>query len=199
MNVYTFLRKPLKHVFIWMFRVEVEGKEKMPDGPLLVCPNHIALWDPIILGAVFDRQIHFMAKASLFKVPLLSSLIKALGAFPVHRGAADPSSIKTAISYLKNGEAVGIFPQGTRVSGSVPENKDIKQGASMIAYRSKADVLPVFIKTKNYKTRIFKKVRIIVGDPIPNGELGIENGTQAEYAKASELIFDKVLELMPEE
>lgn len=197
MKIYAFLRKILKNVFIGMFRVEVTGVENIPkDKALLVCPNHLSNWDPIILGAVFDRQIRFMAKSSLFKIPLLNLLIKALGAFPVNRGTADPTALKTAINNLKNGDAVGLFPQGTRYYGVDPKDTEIKSGVGMVAYRSKADVLPVSIKTKDYKMCIFRKVHINIGKVIPNEDLKIENGNQTEYTKATEYIFEKVLELL---
>ena len=197
MKVYAVLRKILRRLFIGMFRVEVEGMENIPkEGALIVCPNHISNWDPVLLGAVMDRQVRFMAKSSLFKIPLLSSLIKCLGAFPVHRGAADPTAIKTAIGHLKNGDAVGVFPQGTRCMGKEPKDTEVKNGLGMIAYRAKADVLPVSIKTKNYKMRMFRKVYITVGQPIPYSELGFEQGNQAEYTKATEYAFGKVLELL---
>ena len=171
--------------------------ENIPkEGALIVCPNHISNWDPILLGAVMDRQVRFMAKSSLFKIPLLSSLIKALGAFPVKRGTADTAALKTAIGHLKNGDAVGVFPQGTRCAGKDPKDTEVKNGVGMIAYRSKADVLPVSIKTKKYKMLIFRKVYITVGEVIPYEDLGFETGAQAEYTKASEYAFGKVLELL---
>ncbi len=197
MKTYTILKGLLKGFFIWLFKVEVKGEENIPkEGALLVCPNHISNWDPIIIGAVSDRQIRFMAKASLFKIPLLNILIKALGVFPVHRGTADPTALKTAIGYLKNGDAVGMFPQGTRHIGEEPKGTEIKSGAGMIAYRSKADVLPVSIKTKGYRIMPFRKVSITFGEVIPYETLGFEKGNQAEYTKAAEIIFDKVLELI---
>ena len=197
MKLYAFLRKILRWLFIGMFRIEVKGMENIPkEGALIVCPNHISNWDPILLGAVMDRQVRFMAKSSLFKIPLLSSLIKALGAFPVKRGTADTAALKTAIGHLKNGDAVGVFPQGTRCAGKDPKDTEVKNGVGMIAYRSKADVLPVSIKTKKYKMLIFRKVYITVGEVIPYEDLGFETGAQAEYTKASEYAFGKVLELL---
>jgi len=123
-------------------------------------------------------------------------LIKALGAFPVKRGAADIAAMKTAIGHLKNGDAVGVFPQGTRCFGKDPKDTEVKNGVGMIACRSKADVLPVAIKTKKYKMLIFRKVYITIGEVIPFEDLGFENGNQEEYSKASEYAFGKVLELL---
>ena len=197
MKLYAFLKGLLKWLFLGLFRVEISGEENIPkEGPLLVCPNHLSNWDPVILGAAFDRQIRFMAKASLFKIPLLNSLIRALGAFPIQRGTADPTALKTAITRLKDGDAVGIFPQGKRRMKTEPKDTEVKPGVGMIAYRSKADVLPVSIVTKNYKILPFRKVYIKVGKVIPNGDLKLEKGTQAEYVAASEYIFEKILGLI---
>ena len=197
MKTYAFFKRLLKGFFIGLFKVEVNGEENIPkDKALLVCPNHISNWDPIIIGAVTDRQIRFMAKASLFKIPLLNILIKSLGVFPVHRGTADPMALKTAIGHLKNGDAVGMFPQGTRHIGEEPNGEDVKSGVGMIAYRSKADVLPVSIRTKGYRILPFRKVYITFGEVIPYESLGFEKGNQAEYTAAAKMIFDKVLELI---
>ncbi|MBE6718078.1 MAG: 1-acyl-sn-glycerol-3-phosphate acyltransferase [Ruminococcaceae bacterium] len=199
MKLYAFLKKLVQGFIKFLFRIEVQGEENIPkEGAVLVCPNHISNWDPIVLGVVFDRQIRFMAKASLFKIPLLNALIRTLGAFPVKRGAADPSAIKTAIKLLGEGDAVGMFPQGTRYIGTEPGNTEVKSGVGMVAHRANVDVLPVQIKTKNYRILPFRKVYIKIGDCIPNSELGIENGTRDEYTNASRYIFGKILDLATE-
>ncbi|MBR5313949.1 MAG: 1-acyl-sn-glycerol-3-phosphate acyltransferase [Clostridia bacterium] len=199
MKVYAVLKKILKGLFMGLFRVDFQGAENIPaEGPLLVCPNHLSNWDPIILGAACDRQIRFMAKASLFKIPLLNVLIKTLGAFPIQRGMADPGALKTAIKHLKDGDAVGVFPQGKRYMNVEPKDTGVKPGIGMIAYRSKADVLPISIVTEKYKIMPFRKVYIRVGKVIPYADLKLENGTQEEYSVASEYVFKKVLELIYE-
>ena len=197
MKFYTFCKKFLNGFFSALFKIEVKGAENVPGGvPLLVCSNHLSNWDPVLLGVAFDRQIRFMAKKELFKIPLLSSLIKLFGAFPVNRGSADPSAIKTAIGLLKENECVGLFPQGTRFPKQDPKNTEIKNGAGMILYRSHSDAIPVSIKTKNYKILPFRKVFISIGKPISYDELGFEHGTQAEYTQASKLIFDRITDLL---
>jgi len=197
MKLYKFLRKHLKRIFTWALRLEISGEENLPkDKAVIVCSNHISNWDPIVLAAVFERPVRFMAKASLFKIPLLNTLIRTLGAFPVNRGSADPASLKTAINTLKNGDAVGVFPQGTRCMNQEPSQTEIKSGVGMIAYRSGADVIPVSIKTKNYKMKLFRKVYVKVGKVIPNAELNISSSAKSEYESASRLIFDRILGLL---
>ena len=73
MKVYAVLKKILQGFFMSLFRIELIGAENVPeDKPLLVCPNHTSNWDPVLLGAACDRQIRFMAKKSLFRIPLLN-------------------------------------------------------------------------------------------------------------------------------
>ena len=196
MKLYLFFRKILKGFFFGLFRIEVNGVDNISvQGPLIVCSNHVSNWDPIILAVVSRRQIRFMAKHTLFKIPVLRKLLRALGAFPVNRQTADLTAIKTSIAYLKDGEAVGIFPQGKRYRGIDPWQTKVKSGVGMIAYRSKADVIPILIRTNENVIKPFRKVRVDIGNIIRNNELGIENGTQAEYSNGARYIFDKILEL----
>ena len=97
--IYKLLARPVRA--IW--RVEAHGTENIPeDGCVLIC-NHTAFSDVLALEVASHRQIFFMGKAELFKIPLLKQLITALGAFPVNRGGADITSIKRTISEIESG------------------------------------------------------------------------------------------------
>ncbi len=135
-----------------------------------------------------------MAKKELFKTPL-SPLIKALGAYPVDRGGADVGSIKKTIELIKEGELVGIFPQGHRQGGRDPRQTEVKAGVGMIAYRSAAAVLPVFVENSRMKTGMFRKNHVTFGKCISFEELGFTSGGQTEYMNASRIIFDKICEI----
>lgn len=196
MSFYSGIYKVLAAPVRGLFRCSVEGLEKLPaDGGAILCANHTSLLDVVVMSAALNRQIRYMAKKELFKIPLLAQLIRALGAFPIDRGGADVAAIRRTISMVEEGELVGIFPQGTRHPGVDPRTTEVKNGVGMIAYRAKSTVVPVFIKTKNNKTKLFGKTKIIVGDPIRYGELGYEKGGNAEYKAASELIFDRICTL----
>ncbi len=197
MKLYSFLYKILAPFLRFIFNVRAHGEENIPtEGGLLICPNHISAADVVILSvAAKSRQIRYMAKAELFKIPLLKQLITVLGAFPIKRGAGDVGAIKKTIALLKDGETVGMFPQGTRYKGVHPSESSVKHGAGMIAYRADVPVLPVAIITKNYKLCLFKRVDIVFGKPIFPSELGFESGSHAEQIAASEKIFDEILKL----
>lgn len=141
----------LYHLFKWSivspmlhgyFQGRVYGVEQVPqEGPLVVVSNHASYFDPPIVSCSVRRPVAFMAKEELFKVPILKQGIQLYGAYPVNRLSADRSAIRSALSYLEQGWATGVFLQGTRTpDGRVSEPK---LGAAMIAAKAKALILPV--------------------------------------------------------
>lgn len=193
MKAYAVLARPIR----FFQRIKTTGLENVPkdDKGYIICSNHIGAKDVIMIGAVYHKQIRFIAKKELFKIPLLGSLIKALGAIKLDRGGNDVTAIKTAVSLAESGETVAIFPQGHRYPSVNPATTTPKNGAGLIAYRSGCDVIPVCIKVKNQKYRIFRKIDIIFGRPIKNENLGFTNGGTDEYRAASEKIFSEILSL----
>jgi 1-acyl-sn-glycerol-3-phosphate acyltransferase len=146
---------PFFHLF---FLLRQTGKEHLPrEGKVIVICNHISVLDPITLGVTLPRPIHFMAKIELFKNPLIAKLLKSLNAFPVDRSRGDVASIKKAISILSEEKVFGIFPEGTRGAGTM------KEGAAMIALKSGAPVVPVYIEGR-YK--LFRPMKVWVGEAI---------------------------------
>lgn len=177
-------------------RVKRTGLENIdPNRTYVICSNHIAAKDVILIGAAFPRQIRFIAKKELFSVPLLGPLVKSLGAIKLDRKGADVAAIKTSINLAKAGNNVAIFPQGHRYPGVNPSTTPIKNGAGMIVYKSESDVLPVFIKTKNNKYRFMRRVEIIFGKPIQNSNFEFEKGGTEEYERASTKIYSEILGL----
>lgn len=188
--IYWLLSKPVRA--IW--RVRTEGIENIPEKGCILVANHTAFSDVIVLEVAQKRQIRFMAKKELFKIPLLSALIKALGAYPVDRGGADIKSLKNTFRMIEDGDIVGIFPQGTRCPNVDPRDTEVKGGIGMIAYHAKADILPVFIDNKG-KTRSFSRNTVRIGKLIPFEQLGFDKGGRAEYDRVAKHIFSKVCEL----
>ena len=170
--------------------------ENIPEeGAVMFCSNHMAAKDPILIGASCPRRITFIAKKELFKIPLLGYLIKKMGAVPLDRGGSDLSAIRTSVNVLKNGEALAIFPQGHRYPGVHPGTTPTKNGAALLAYRAKCDIVPVFIKTKGFKYHFLGKVEITFGKPIPYSALGFCNGGNEEYERATSLVYREILKL----
>lgn len=194
----NFLIRVLGPVVRWFMRVELVGKENIPtvpgEPPLVLCCNHISLWDPILLVVTFPRHIHFMAKSELFNCKLLGWLIgKQFGAFPVKRGTGDTGALDNGKALVVEGKIMGIFPEGTRSKDGRPGRP--KSGAAVIVAQSGAHVLPVAVVSKNQKPRPFRKTKIIVGAPLSPEELRL-NGDSPDIRYASRTIMGTILSLM---
>ena len=100
-----------------------------------------------------------------------------------------------SIELIKGGSAIAIFPQGHRYPGVNPADTPIRNGAGLIAYRTGAPIVPVCIKTEGVKYKLFKKVQVIFGKPISNEELGFTKGGSDEYARATEIAYERLLRL----
>ncbi len=172
------------------------NEPKRKDGPYLVCANHQTVLDVVFMALVLKRQQpHFMAKAELFRVPVLGWLVRKLGAFPVSRGKGDVGAVKHAIKLLKSGRSVGMFPQGTRCAEKELRDCKIKFGAGLIAAHAKAQVLPVYIKMKKRKWKFFRRVDVIVGEPIPFERFEYKEGEAGEYARITGMIYEEICRL----
>ena len=180
-----------------IFRIRVIGRENEPEqGGFMVCANHIAASDAVILCYAFRKhQIRLMAKKELFKIPLLSSLIRLLGAFPIDRSGNDVGAIKNAVALVKDGKCMGLFPQGHRYPGKDPRSTPTKNGAALICTRTQADVVPVYIMRKNNTPKLFRKTYVIIGERIPFESFGYDPQATGEYARISGIIFDHICTL----
>lgn len=162
MNLYTFGKALVKTALTPLYRFEVVGTEKFPEeGGILLCSNHIHALDPPVVGMTSPRTVHFMAKEELFKVPVLGKLLPQVNAFPVKRGMSDREALRSALRILKNGDVVGLFPEGTRSTDGIL--KKGLSGAGFFALRGNADVMPCAI-IGPYKP--FRKVKVVYGDPV---------------------------------
>lgn len=175
-------------IYAVVFPLRIIGKENMPkEGGVLLCANHISNLDPMTIGIKLDRQVKYMAKAELFKVPVLGWLIDKVGAFPVKRGGVSKESIKTALTILRGGHVMGIFPEGTRNSDSGAA----KKGAAHFALRSGAAVIPAAI-VGQYKP--FRRMTVVYGAPI---DLSAFEGAGSDaLEEVTDLIMSKIREMM---
>lgn len=196
MKFYLTLKKVFGGLFTLLFRVHIVNAEKIPqDGGLIICGNHSSYLDPIVLGVAVKRHIRFMAKSELFKIKGLGWFIRKVGSFPVHRGENDLTAIKTALKILKNGEVLGLFPQGKRVSAE--EAVDAKAGLAMFSYKTKASILPVGI---NYhpKAGLFRRTDIVFGDPIRYDDIDFKTAAKEDFLRVSSDIMGKIEALRTE-
>jgi 1-acyl-sn-glycerol-3-phosphate acyltransferase len=162
------MRNFFRVIFGILFRPKIIGKENIPaSGGFILSANHLSNWDPPFLATFIDREVCYMAKEELFKNPVFAAAIRALHVFPVKRGAADKNAIKNAIKVLKNGECLGLFPEGTRSkTGKIGK---AESGVSLIAAMTKAPIIPAAIinTDKIFSAEIkFPRLAVIFGKPI---------------------------------
>jgi 1-acyl-sn-glycerol-3-phosphate acyltransferase len=154
-----------------LFRPSVEGRENIPlEGPVLIAPIHRSNVDFAFTLFISPRKVFFMAKDSIFRVPILGPLVTHLGAFPVRRGSADRESMSLAEEVLRRGYALVLFPEGTRKEGLSVQT--LHDGAMFVAARTGATVVPVGIGGSDKAMPLGAKfprparIRIVVGTPI---------------------------------
>ena len=167
-------------IYKLIFRGNLLGRENIPKkGSFILVSNHGSLLDPPLLGHAIGRNISFMAKSQLFRIPLLGFIIKSCGAYPVKRGIVDKTTIKVACEKLSKNNSIGIFIDGTRqIDGRV--NKP-KQGAALLSFKNQKLLLPVAILNSHRLVRFrlfvpfFKKIVIKVGKPVNPPQSGSKN------------------------
>jgi glycerol-3-phosphate dehydrogenase (NAD(P)+) len=141
--VYWAARTLIKPAVLVYFRVRRLGREHVPAGGVILASNHRSFLDPFAIGICIRRPIYFVAKRELFKNPLVGWFLNSMGAFPVRRGQADEESVKTSLQLLERGEAVVVFPEGTRIVGGSLGRP--KRGVGRLALQSGAPVVPVAV------------------------------------------------------
>lgn len=175
--------KPIVRI---LYPMKITGTENIPDGAAIICANHSNYIDPVLIAIAFTSKywIRFMAKIELFSIPVLKGILSRLGTFPVDRSNADVSSVRTAMRFLKSGEKIMIFPEGTRVSED--DAVAAKSGAVRMASKLKVPVVPIFITRKKV---IFKKVELVIGAPYSI------TAAAGEYDSAAEDLMCRIRQL----
>ena len=157
--------------------IKCYGKRNVPrKGAVLIAPNHVSNLDPPATAVMCPRMLRFMAKEELFHPKFFGRLISSVGAFPVRRGEGDTEAIRLAIGCLQEGQAVLVFPEGTRGDGETLGA--VNPGVSVFAKRSGAAVVPVaLIGTARKWPR---------GSKMPKwGRIVVEFGTPYTYAQTA--------------
>jgi len=141
---------------------EVRGREHIPPhGGLIVASNHISFWDPPLVGTAVMRELNFLAKEELFRVPVLGPLIRSFNSIPIRRGVADLSGLTKAMEVLRAGRALLMFPEGTRARDG--ELKAARPGVGMLAVATDARIVPAYISGSNEPGKwLFRRVRVRV-------------------------------------
>lgn len=173
--VYGFVRG-LCYLFLKLFyEFKVYGKENLIKGGAIITPNHGSFLDPPAIAAAVNEEIHFLAKESLFKIPVFKSIIKILNTHAVSDKESNIQTIKNINSYIKQGKKVVLFPEGTRAFDE--KIGKLLPGVGFIISLAKCTVIPAYIhgasrvwKKNKRLPKIFGKIFCVFGKPIKYGE-----------------------------
>lgn len=190
MLTYGFLKKFMVAVTQILFPFKLVGAEKVEDGACVLVGNHYRIWDIVHMACTTKEKVHFITKKELYKNKFLAHLCGIVEAIPVSRDGQDAKAVMTALRYLKNGEKISMFPEGTR-NRTEEELLPLKGGAAIFAIKAKVPVYPVMCP---HKTRLFRRTKILVGDPIDLSAFYERRLTAEDYAAAEEVIREKMLE-----
>lgn len=164
--MYKVISGALKIYYSIFYKVNIVNREKLLNAKgLVVAGNHTSNHDPALIYTYFNNVVRFIAKEELLNIPFIKNIMLDAKIIPVKRGAFDRNCISTAIANLKEGNNVGIFPEGTR-----SKTKDLKlgeghNGVSLIASRANTNILPFAIIPKKH-FKLFSEIKIVVGDEI---------------------------------
>lgn len=169
MTLYPVIRGLLRPLFRLLFRFDAPLFRF--EGPAVVVANHFSLIDPVPLGLALEPSLDFMAKAEIFRVPVLGAFFRSCGVFPVRRGGGGRPAIETAIQRAKSGRVIAMFPEGTRSRDGHLQAP--KPGAALIALGAGVPIVPVAISGTyevlprgKWFPRFFRRIKVRVGAPI---------------------------------
>ena len=191
-------RKLIKSIlyilFTIVYRTKIIGKENIPaSGKYLLCGNHIHALDAVAVVVTAKRQIRFVAKEELFSNIILRHLAKIFDIIKIKRDSADMEAIKEVLKGIKNGDIIGIYPEGTR--NGMEKHKDFKTGAAYIALKTNTEVIPVGIKG-TFKP--FSKIILNYGKPMNFSKYAESKNDKKIQEKVTNEIMKEVVKLARE-
>ena len=190
MLTYGFLKKFMVAVTQILFPFKLVEKEKVKDGACVLVGNHYRIWDIVHMACTTREKVHFITKKELYKNKFLAHLCDIVEAIPVSRDGPDANPVMTPPRYFKTADKISMFPEGTR-NRTDEDLLPLKGGAAMFAIKAKAPVYPVMCP---HKTRLFRRTKILVGDPIDLSAFYDRRLTAEDYEAAEEIIREKMLE-----
>ena len=181
------------------YKIRYIGAENVPtDRGIIIAANHITALDPVLIGAGIPKlPMHFMAKQELFEKNIVGWFLAQLNSFPVDRSKFDRRAIDYAVRIVKEGGALGIFPEGTRSPDFRPQKA--KGGVCYIAKECKCDIVPVSLYTED-EAKSGTRLTIRYGKPIKYEELGFNEDSQKmkDLRKSGEVVMARITELWEE-
>jgi 1-acyl-sn-glycerol-3-phosphate acyltransferase len=191
---YRFSRLVLLILLKLFFRFEVKGRENIPEeGGFILAANHVSYLDPVAVGSACPRPVHFMARDNLFLNSILGPWLRAVEVIPLKRNAADTTAIKTGLKFVHKGEALALFPEGTRRMGE-DRYLNPEPGVGFLAAKGNVPVIPAFVSgTDIALPRQARSLRLAKISVRFGKEIHIERGKP--YQEISDLIMANIKQL----
>lgn len=195
------MAKILYRIYYWIlflyfhlfYRFHIYNREKVGEGPVLICANHSSMADPVMIAVGMKNsrgynQPKFLAKSELSHVPVLNSLINIFIVY-VRRGESDIAAVKQSIAHLKDGGKLIVFPEGTRIKEG--QSGDVKTGVIMMSMRSGAPLQPVYITECRKPPFCRKRINVVFGDPYRPVKNQGESSSEA-YKREAQVLMDRI-------
>jgi 1-acyl-sn-glycerol-3-phosphate acyltransferase len=182
-------------------RFQSFGSERVPEtGGVILTPNHVSFLDPPMVGCgLKHRVVHFMARDSLFKVPVLGWWYRKIGTISIDRSKGDLAALRSAIAGLKGGQVVCLYPEGTRSTDG--ELQEAKGGIGFLIAKAGVPVVPVYLDgtykawPKHAKWMRPARVRVFFGEPIQPQEFAPEDGGKPDYDQICRLVMQRIADV----
>ena len=184
--VWRTIRIVLRNVFAFWMRYRASGIERLPPGGALFLINHQSFLDPLLVGLPLERPVSYLARDTLFPVPVIGWILRNTYVMPIRREAATTESLRESIRRLEQGFYVGVFPEGTRSQdGTIGE---LKPGFVALLRRCQVPVVPIGIAgardvlPRGAMLLRPRRVHVVFGEPIPPASLAplTQRGREAD-------------------
>lgn len=193
-NIFYNLAKLLARM---IFSMRVIHPERMVEsGPLLIAVNHSSFFDPPLAGICSRRGVFYLARKTLLKWPFFGPLFPAMNVIPVERDGNDMSALREVIKKVKEGNAVLLFPEGTRsINGNL---QPARAGIGLVIAKTGAPVLPMRIFgayeafPKNARHFQASRITVVIGEPIHFTEEEISNTSRETYQHLSDRVMEAI-------
>lgn len=174
-----------------VFRIKKVNEKNLPaDGAYIVCANHVNMLDALAVVCSCKRKVRFICKESMFKVKALGWALKLSDTIPLNREKNDIESMKRSLKALKNGDVLGVFPEGTRKG--MEKNLKAKSGAAFFSLKTGTPVVPIGIQG-SFKP--FTKVKLVFGEPLDFSEYYGKEKDKEALEKVTNVIMDNIIML----
>ena len=191
--VYKWTQRLLNLLFRILFGLRIQGRGMIPPGPLILASNHISLVDPPVVAASIDRELYFLGKKELFDSRLLGAVIRSYNCIPVNRNRPDRAALRRIAEILRDGQAVLLFPEGTRGPGDklLPG----KPGVGKLAIEAQVPIVPAFISGSNHLRQTFLRTRrlsVSFGAPIEQSWIASLGHDKAAYRQLAQEVMSRI-------